>query len=286
MASQVDRLQAMAARLDRQIDQRATAYQGQLAQALRAWQRQWDRDVAQRTDTRGRMTTRPAMPTRTLARAWQSGPEAVAERGAQSLSTVGANVIEGLRSAGISDQLSAQARRAADAAYRLTRDELIDGLDRLLSDIGRATQRAQSVKQSADRLQREIDDLITSAVTRSRRQYETALATFAQTLLAAESDADDAFLYVGPIDRRCRNFCLAHVGRVVTREAIDQMDNGQMPNVFLTRGGYNCRHLWHPVKDPALAALANTRRYAAPQLQSAVSAARRAIKSSPLRRTA
>jgi hypothetical protein len=276
----------MAARLDRQIDARAVAYQGQLAQALRAWQRQWDREIAQRTDARGLMRTRPAMPARAFARAWRTGPSAVAERGAQSLSTVGANVIEGLRSAGVSDRLSAPARRAADAAYRVTRDELMDGLDRLLSDIGRATQRAQSTKQSAASLQEEIDNLIASAITRSRRQYETALATFAQTLLAAESEAGDAFLYIGPIDRRCRNFCLAHVGRVVTRETIDALSNGQLPNVFLTRGGYNCRHLWHPVREPGLVALANTRRYAAPELKSAVSAARRAIKASPLRRTA
>jgi hypothetical protein len=38
-----------------------------------------------------------------------------------------------------------------------------------------------------------------------------------------------------------------HVGKVYTRAEIDAMDNGQIDNVFLTGGGYNCRHVWMEV---------------------------------------
>jgi len=63
------------------------------------------------------------------------------------------------------------------------------------------------------------------------------------------------YVYVGPVDAVVRPFCLQHVGRVYTRAEIDALDNGQLPNVFVTGGGYNCRHLWAPISrfDPAAA---------------------------------
>jgi hypothetical protein len=45
---------------------------------------------------------------------------------------------------------------------------------------------------------------------------------------------------------------------VLTRGAIDSLSNGQLPNVFITGGGYNCRHSFLAVSDPALVALADT----------------------------
>lgn len=79
--------------------------------------------------------------------------------------------------------------------------------------------------------------------------YQTALAEFVQTCTALKSDntPQEKFLYTGPIDGKIRPFCLLHVGRVYAREAIDGMDNGQLDNVFITRGGYNCRHQWRRI---------------------------------------
>jgi len=53
--------------------------------------------------------------------------------------------------------------------------------------------------------------------------------------------------YVGPVDSIIRPFCLEHIGKVYTKAEIDALDNGQIPNPFLTGGGYNCRHLWAPI---------------------------------------
>jgi hypothetical protein len=58
---------------------------------------------------------------------------------------------------------------------------------------------------------------------------------------------DQLYAYVGPVDGIIRPFCLAHVGRVYTKAEIDALDNDQLPNAFLTGGGYNCRHLWAPI---------------------------------------
>jgi len=54
------------------------------------------------------------------------------------------------------------------------------------------------------------------------------------------------YRYSGPQDKLERPFCrhLTEAGKAYTREQIAQMDNGQIPNVFISRGGWQCRHQW------------------------------------------
>ena len=54
------------------------------------------------------------------------------------------------------------------------------------------------------------------------------------------------FRYSGPLDLLCRPFCmkLMLANKSYTRGQIDAMDNGSLPNVFITRGSWNCRHSW------------------------------------------
>lgn len=52
------------------------------------------------------------------------------------------------------------------------------------------------------------------------------------------------FKYYGPDDKITRDFCQRLVGKTYTRVEIDKMDNGQIPGVFVSRGGYRCRHQW------------------------------------------
>lgn len=59
--------------------------------------------------------------------------------------------------------------------------------------------------------------------------------------------ADQLYWYSGPADGLVRPFCREHLGKVYTKAEIDALDNGQLGNVFLTAGGYNCRHLWMPI---------------------------------------
>jgi hypothetical protein len=76
--------------------------------------------------------------------------------------------------------------------------------------------------------------------------YDTTVSIFGRQieLLKSTGDEDEMFLYAGPIDAKTREFCLRHVGRVYTREEIEDLDNGQTGSTFLTGGGYNCRHHW------------------------------------------
>ena len=76
--------------------------------------------------------------------------------------------------------------------------------------------------------------------------YDTTVSIYGREVEAiqAGNDPDTRFLYSGPVDKKTRDFCMDHVGKVYTRAEIDALDNGQLDNVFLTGGGYNCRHVW------------------------------------------
>jgi len=108
----------------------------------------------------------------------------------------------------------------------------------------------------------DISDLLDISARRARQIYDTAVSTFSRQVaqLGTTGEPDEAFFYVGPVDQRVRPFCMAHVGKVYSRQAIDQMDNGQLPNVMLTGGGYNCRHRFQRVSpfDKELLALMDT----------------------------
>lgn len=97
-----------------------------------------------------------------------------------------------------------------------------------------------------------LDDLATAVdleETRARTLFDTTVSVFTRQVesLKSDNDPDEPFAYVGPVDVKIRPFCRAHVGKVYTRREIEAMDNGQLPNVFLTGGGYNCRHVWQAV---------------------------------------
>jgi len=54
------------------------------------------------------------------------------------------------------------------------------------------------------------------------------------------------YRYSGPTDKLERPFCrhLTDMAKAYTREQIGEMNNGQIPNVFISRGGWRCRHQW------------------------------------------
>jgi hypothetical protein len=91
-----------------------------------------------------------------------------------------------------------------------------------------------------------------TTLARATTLADTAQATFYRTALdrayqIIERDAPDIpqiYRYSGPEDSRNRPFChrLLIADKGYSREQVDKMDNGQLPNVFLTAGGWNCRH--------------------------------------------
>jgi hypothetical protein len=107
-----------------------------------------------------------------------------------------------------------------------------------------------------------LDDLATSIdveMSEARTLYDTTVNVFGRQVEAMKSKPEDVFAYMGPADVKLRPFCRERVGKVFTREQIEAMDNGQMPNVFLSGGGYSCRHSWIAVsKVSTLRNLVNT----------------------------
>lgn len=80
----------------------------------------------------------------------------------------------------------------------------------------------------------------------------TAAFTAIDRLATAQAGikAGAAFLYIHPRDSVTRASCGVIAGKVYTQEEIAAMDNGQLPDVLLTCGGYNCRGHWSPYLLP------------------------------------
>lgn len=93
--------------------------------------------------------------------------------------------------------------------------------------------------------------------------YRTAADRAFQAIAADLPQHELKYRYSGPDDKLTRPFCrhMLAVDKAYTRDQIEKMDNGQLPNVFLTCGGWNCRHQWvmdtqgveEFLKEPAVA---------------------------------
>jgi hypothetical protein len=130
------------------------------------------------------------------------------------------------------DTVATQARRATLFSLGGTafEDLTVDLAERLSASYGQASTIAATgistfYRTIADRGYQHIDD----SLARTNRQLE--------------------YTYYGPQDKLTRPFCtrLMHQaanGKTWTRAVIEGMDNGQLPNVFQTCGGFNCRHQW------------------------------------------
>jgi hypothetical protein len=176
---------------------------------------------------------------------------------------------------GVSRQLTPAAVEALNA-YRSLKLAEFDGLRAsLFARTTQATRQAVASGQDVTELLVELRELFDEWPWRARTIYESALAEFSQVVTAvkAGTGGDRVYLYTGPVDSRIRRFCLGLAGRVLSRSAIDKLDNGQTPNTFLTRGGYNCRHQWRDVTGiPELARLAGSKTRASRAIAARVTA--------------
>lgn len=132
----------------------------------------------------------------------------------------------------------------------------------------------------------EIAEVLDATAANARTLYETGLSEFVRTVVLLQSDgeADEAFLYSGPVDARCRPFCLERVGKVWTRKTIEAWDNGQLGNTMLTLGGYNCRHIARRVSELSdMRALADTGDVVSPFYAKRIAATKAAQEQRPQR---
>lgn len=91
--------------------------------------------------------------------------------------------------------------------------------------------------------------------------FDTHVSMFGrqvEAIATADLPEDQPYLYVGPNDAITRPFCRDHIGLVMTRDRIEALDNHQLPNPFITAGGWNCRHSWIAVESAELRAIVNT----------------------------
>ena len=256
--------------LDLAIDQLGDQFEG----VARAQARRWFRATAAfvgTLPTKGeglsvRGVGKAAGIDRALATASEEGLRTIGTS-LDAFTEISRQATRALKVAGIDPKLTASAVDALVAYRQLKLLEFQDLQATYTTRIGTAVRRAALSGQSAGELLVEAAEIAQEWIPRARTIYETAIAEFAQVVSHAKSTSGSpqarVYLYTGPIDNRLRPFCKGVVGKVFARAAIDRMDNKQLPNTFLTRGGYNCRHQWRDVTAlTELARLAGTGRYA------------------------
>jgi len=78
-----------------------------------------------------------------------------------------------------------------------------------------------------------------------------ATMAFSRTVEAvkAKEAGFEYFEYMGPRDKVTRPFCSRYESKVLSRDEINALDNGQTGkgSSMIHGGGYNCRHDWNPV---------------------------------------
>lgn len=127
--------------------------------------------------------------------------------------------------------------------------DLLDEGDVVARLLWQAMTRGVFNSQPVDAILADLADVLDASEPRIRTLYDTSVSIYGRQVEALQAGDDDTtvFAYMGPADQKTRPFCLEHLGRVYTRADLDQLDNGQLDNVFLTGGGYNCRHVWFEV---------------------------------------
>lgn len=127
--------------------------------------------------------------------------------------------------------------------------DLLDEGDVVARLLWQAMTRGVFNSQPVDAILADLADVLDASEPRIRTLYDTSVSIYGRQVEALQAGDDDTtvFAYMGPADNKTRPFCLEHLGRVYTRADLDQLDNGQLDNVFLTGGGYNCRHVWMEV---------------------------------------
>jgi hypothetical protein len=108
-----------------------------------------------------------------------------------------------------------------------------------------------------EQLAQSISEQLGKSIAQAESLADTGISTFYRAIndkgfRIIEADLPRfkiRYTYEGPLDKLNRPFCRklqekANAGKSWTRKQIDAMKNGQIPNVWLTAGGYRCRHQW------------------------------------------
>jgi hypothetical protein len=171
-----------------------------------------------------------------------------------------ADAATGSRLIAAAAQLGAVSPARLHALASLMRADLLGLGDVLAQQLWRASMTSIYTATPHDKIVSALAKVFDRTRAQVQTLFDTQVSVVGRQIVADDRARDpaQAYLYVGPIDGVVREWCLDHLGKVYTRDRIEAMDNGQLPNPFLTAGGYNCRHSWLSVSEPELIALANT----------------------------
>ncbi len=169
--------------------------------------------------------------------------------------------VERLRLVAELDAFAPSDRPKLDALQALAATDVLNEGDHVAGLLWRATVHGIFGSRPVPQILDDLADVLDQTAPQIRTLYDTSISVVARQaeLLNVPTEDDSPFVYTGPDDDKVRPFCRQHLGKVYTKATIDQMDNGQILNVFLTAGGYNCRHAFTAVsKFSTLAPLADT----------------------------
>lgn len=180
----------------------------------------------------------------------QAGYDELADAAtSKPLDRMAARVLDGRRLAKASAELARGAALRVEGLKALQLAELLDEGDEVARALWQSTVRGVFVSKAPSDILSDLGEVLDYHEPQIRTLYDTSVSIFGRQVeaLQAGDDPEARFLYTGPDDEKTRDFCAERVNKVFTREEVDAMDNGQLDNVFLTGGGYNCRHLWMEV---------------------------------------
>jgi hypothetical protein len=139
---------------------------------------------------------------------------------------------------------------------------LVRGADRVLDHLkGKGEDAATRLREllvlgatsnvTIDREVGELSDAASITLNQALVEAQTSLMAFHRDSIATESQAAgvDLFTYDGPDDAVDRPFCALLVGKIVTLQDLDDMENGDSQPKPVSRflGGYRCRHSLSPI---------------------------------------
>jgi hypothetical protein len=173
---------------------------------------------------------------------------------------------------------------------KIMRADLLGLGDAMAQHVWRAAVASLYTTKPATEIVASLAKVIEKSRAQAQTLFDTQVSVVGRQIIASEPKSSDtqAYLYVGPVDGVVREWCLEQLGMVRTQPKIEALDNGQLPNPFITGGGFSCRHSWVAVSDPDLIALADTEQRA-PGFAERVASARAAKiarKTKPQRRAA
>ena len=234
-------LQRASEGIAREADRLSALFARQLAKVLRDADRQ----------VREWLARQPARPTprarAQIGRIVRPGFEDLAAAAVIPFEDIAGRVVASRRAAGVPVNTSMMSAARLESWRDWHHSDLLDEASVLSRQVAAVVMRSEG--RARRRLVDDLTRIFDSAESRTITLYDTAVSIFGRQVEAehAGDDATTPFVYMGPVDTKTRDFCLRHVGKVYTRAEIDALDNGQLNNVFLTGGGYNCRHVWQEI---------------------------------------